>query len=979
MKKNICFLMISLLMASTVNAQWFVGSKDVDDDTVVRFGVISDTHFENGVGEGAQVKVPRALKNLTSHGPLDAIFDVGDITNNGNPDQYEMLVKCFTNDENFMTRLDRKVFMMATGHDNFNSNGYNNYVKGLAPLNGGMDYPTEQFLDIKGYPFITISQRNQSLEGVTYISSVRKQLETWLAQAAKDYPGKPIFVFTHVAPLNTCYGSWNGEGSWCTGELNSILNNYPQIILFSGHSHFPIGDPRSIHQGVSPKSQRQNYYTVINTGSTTYGEIEPGAVDAGIHPKYYEVVTEGHIVSVKKNGDVLIQRYDTYRDEEIGASNRWLIEAPHDGSKFKYADIRDIHDATEGQTYRTGLPAPEWDSMVTGPSLEFDKNDRTVKVTFPQARDEEYVFRYIITFLNPYGREISTNKLYSYAYLNSETPKEISINLDCSGLPNGTYSVAVEALDAYGNVSEHKITSSFDINEATPLECPQPTASWDFEDPQDLLKNSIEGSDYFLQTGTCSSKSYKLNDITMTTISGPTTGNNAITLKAGDMFKMVTPVKGNITSYTLLWFVRVADVTKYHALLQTYINNDHDANLFINRSGQVGRGGSYGGQVKPNAWHRIVFSVKDKNGIAYLDGSPVAYLNGDEWCIHSGHCLLFADEDGEYTDIDVAQLAYWDKPLSAGEVRALKSQESILQTSTPEINVYDDALSFDVMITSTAYPIFELPDWIHSEDTRPGIGENLKYTFRCDALPQPGTRTGTITVKTEEEGISPLSITVVQTQRENILDTPSAVWEFNDYDDPMYNSVKDSKFSAEPVTTNGRGSVNVFSTIEEAGISMVPGSVVDDQALKIGVNAGLKINHPVNGGINTYTIVYDLLYTDDFWVPLIQTNKTNGNDGDFFIKGQSHNIGLSSWYGGYTYTNTWHRIALVVKDNAPTAYLDGEKTGSTTANSRFEIDPGHFLVFIDEDGEDSEVHLSRIAFWLGDLTENQIKTLGKVK
>ena len=31
------------------------------------FGVISDIHFDNRVGEGAMVKVPKALKNLTSH------------------------------------------------------------------------------------------------------------------------------------------------------------------------------------------------------------------------------------------------------------------------------------------------------------------------------------------------------------------------------------------------------------------------------------------------------------------------------------------------------------------------------------------------------------------------------------------------------------------------------------------------------------------------------------------------------------------------------------------------------------------------------------------------------------------------------------------------------------------------------------------------------------------------------------------------
>ncbi len=979
MKKNICLFLASVLLTCTVKAQWFVGSRDVNDDTVVKFGVISDTHFENNTGEGAMSKVPRALKNLSSHGPLDALFDVGDITNNGDPEQYKMLVSVFGNDDNFMTRVERKVFMMATGHDNFNANGYNNSTKGLAPFNGGKDYPTEQFLDINGYPFITISQRNTSLEGRTYITSVRNQLKAWLEKADKEYPGKPIFVFTHVPPTNTCYGTWNGEGSWCSGELNAILNDYPQIILFAGHSHFPVADPRSIHQGVSPNSSYQNYYTVVNTGSTTYGEIEPGAVDEGIHPSYFANITEGLIVSVKKNGDVLIQRYDTYRDEEIGAANRWLIEAPHDGSRFKYADIRDIQDVSPGQTYRTGLPAPEWDSSVTEPDVVHDIESEALRVTFPQAHDEEYVFRYKISLKSPYGRLIASRHLYSYAYLNSETPKKLSINLDCSGQPDGQYTVVVAALDAYGNASERPLEKKVDVKATSPTESPKPTASWDFEDAKDLLKNSVSGSPYFIQTGTCSSKSYKLQDITMTHISGPASDDKAVTLKAGDMFKMVTPVKGNITSYTLLWYVRVTDATKYHALLQTYNNNDHDANLFINRSGQVGRGANYGGQVKANTWHRIIFSVKDKAGTVYLDGAPVAKMTGDEWCIHNGHCLIFADEDGEYTDIDVAQLTYWDRPLTIGEVKALQHKGSVLETSTPEVEVYDDELSFDLYITSSAYPTFEFPDWIHPQDAPPGIGVNLKYTFRCDPLPKPDTRTGVITVKTDEKDVTPLRINVIQTQREDILGNPSAQWDFNDSDNPLANCVKSSDFTMQPVTTTGRGNVVVRKTLEEAGLSFVPGPEIDQQALKIPKNSGLRINHPMRGSISTYTIVYDMLYTSDSWVPLIQTAKDNGNDGDVFIKGETHNIGLSGWYGGYTRANTWHRIAIVVKDGAPTAYLDGTKTGGTSASSRFVIDPGYFFVFIDEDGEDSEVHLSRISFWLGDLTDGQIKKLGKIE
>lgn len=50
-------------------------------------------------------------------------------------------------------------------------------------------------------------------------------------------------------------------------------------MLFSGHSHFPLGDPRSISQKV---------FTSVNAGTSTYSEIEPDIVDEGIHPAGYD-------------------------------------------------------------------------------------------------------------------------------------------------------------------------------------------------------------------------------------------------------------------------------------------------------------------------------------------------------------------------------------------------------------------------------------------------------------------------------------------------------------------------------------------------------------------------------------------------------------------------------------------------------------------------------------------------------------------
>ena len=669
MKKILSFFFALVLTVSTVQAQWFVGAKDVVDDVVLKFGVISDTHFENNIGDGAKVKVPQALKNLTGHGPFDALFIVGDVTNDGSQIQYDLVTEAFKNDDNFNTYVKQCVFMAGNHDVAFN------FQKGLAPFVEAEEYPLDQYLEIGGFPFIVVSYRESPQEAAA-------QLQKWLEKAAADYPEKPIFVFTHVPPTSTVNGSW----STTIGAYNQILNQYPQVIVFSGHTHYPIGDPRSIHQGVNPESSRANYYTVINTGSTTYAAIESGKVDERTHPRFYENVTEGLIVSVKQNGNVLVQRYDTYRDEEIGADNRWLIEAPHDGSKFKYADIRDAKDATNDQFFRTGLPAPEWADDNQEASTEFDDTKNILSVTFPQAIDEEYIFRYEAKLCNMYGRIVSTKRIYSYAFLNSQAPETLTVDFDCNGLASDQYEVWITAHDAYENVSEN--------------------------------------------------------------------------------FLIV--------------------------LVELQIS---------------------------------------KNGNA-------------------------------------------------------------------------------------------------------------------------------------------------------ILNSAAANWTFNDSENVLKNSVENSGFVMQAAKMNGQGSMpDICTTIEEAGMSIVDGTDDSDMALQIPKNSGIKVTHNQPANITTYTIIFDMMYTSDDWVSLIQTQTGNAGTADLYIDGANHAIGKDGWYGGHCNSNKWHRIAFVVKDGVPTAYLDGEKTGSTGYHLQYVLKPDCFFLFLDEklNGKDSEVIVSNISFWLEALTDGQIANIGKIE
>lgn len=404
-----------------------------------RFAVISDTHFGNSVAEGPMVKVPKALKNLQNCGKkLDAIFICGDLTDWGNPDQYVKFKQVF--DDRSIVPADLPVYVMMGNHDNYADNALKNYLV--------LNQPYHQLIDIKGYPFITTS-----MDGGSWSDYAPEELEALadnLARAAKEYPGKPIFVFTHVPPSNTVYGTWTGEGGWGTNVYDAILKKYPQVVLFAGHSHFPLADPRSIYQET---------YTTINDGSTTYSEVEPGVVNEGIHPAQYGYVTEGCIVNVDKDTNVEVERWDTYGNEEI--LPRWYINAPHDGSQFVYTKAR------------TGGEAPKWaaDSKVEVTKVE----NEGCTVTFPQATDDENVHHYVIELVEK-DEVLATHSIFSGYYLNSRAPKSFTVRME--GIPNGkTMTARVKALDSYKNTSEYLVSEPFTTVKYVPAEdAKMPTA-----------------------------------------------------------------------------------------------------------------------------------------------------------------------------------------------------------------------------------------------------------------------------------------------------------------------------------------------------------------------------------------------------------------------------------------------------------------------------------------------------------------------
>ncbi|GHT49454.1 hypothetical protein AGMMS49982_02960 [Bacteroidia bacterium] len=385
---------------------------------------MSDIHFGGGA---STERVGKALQNLLSNGSLDAVFVVGDLTDGSTAAQYDELLAVFNNPAN--VPADLPVYYMMGNHDNISADGKDNYLSKL-------QQPMNQYIEIKDYPFITLSMAGT--EENDFDAETQTFLSTHLASAAQKYPDKPIFVFVHIPPQNTCHGSSATEG-WGTPVFLPALNKYPQAIVFSGHSHCAIGEPRSIHQGK---------FTAVNDGGTYYASIEEGTPDVGIYPENNDKVLEGIIVSVLSNGNVEMERRDTRRNEEI--LPRWTVEAPHDGSRFTYKD-------------RNGLPAPTFDADAT---LATTAGDESCTVTFPQAKDNDVVHHYLIEILDG-NSVVSSFRKFSQFYLNSEMPPTLTTTI--SGLPTGKTLVAqVTAIDSYNNRSKPLQGEPFSLTPSAP-------------------------------------------------------------------------------------------------------------------------------------------------------------------------------------------------------------------------------------------------------------------------------------------------------------------------------------------------------------------------------------------------------------------------------------------------------------------------------------------------------------------------------
>lgn len=281
---------------------------------------------------------------------------------------------------------------------------------------------------VKGYHFLVMSPENETTHGY-YSDKQINWLKEEMAKAQKDDPEKPIFVFLHQHIKDTVYGSqeWGTKDS---AKINEVLKQYPQVITFSGHSHYPLDDPRSIHQ---------KDFTSVGTSSVSYMEVEGGKVQGNI-PSESRALSQGLLVEVDDK-EVTINRRDFHTNSWTGEP--WKIKLPSKKDTFTYVEDRDKERPHFAKDAKLAV------SNVT---------ENAATVTFMQALDNLLVHSYRVQARDKQTGEIK-NKLLAFSeFYRDPVPKELTFTL--AGLDGGkTYTLEVVAIDSFGNESVQPLTA----------------------------------------------------------------------------------------------------------------------------------------------------------------------------------------------------------------------------------------------------------------------------------------------------------------------------------------------------------------------------------------------------------------------------------------------------------------------------------------------------------------------------------------
>ncbi|MBR4750770.1 MAG: metallophosphoesterase [Thermoguttaceae bacterium] len=411
-------------------AKYEAGSES--KEVVLRFTAFSDTHLKKNADCVEADRLKRALEFMYAYSreqkykTVDGMLVAGDFSDNGLDEELFLFKKIV--DEGLKPETT-SIFCM--GNHEFHKGTKKRWEEIF-------DRPSNKTYEVKGFKFVGLSpevgvRRNGGTHEGDYLYAL-EWFENEIKKACEADPEKPVFAFHHYHVTPTVYGS-RGEDDWGIKDLYETLQRYPRVVDFSGHSHYPINDPRSAWQGC---------FTAFGTGTLSYFEMGGEGGRYSKFPPGFQRAAQLYVVEVHSDNSVVLKPYDLITNSFFDLV--YVVDKPGDVDNYVYTDKR----------YQTSAK-PVWAGGAKASVVNCEPSE--VGLTFPQATCPDVVHSYRVDL----ARRIDDNwekrpsQYFWSEYYFNDCPKEMRadlINLE----QNAKYKLEITALNPFFKESEQKLT-----------------------------------------------------------------------------------------------------------------------------------------------------------------------------------------------------------------------------------------------------------------------------------------------------------------------------------------------------------------------------------------------------------------------------------------------------------------------------------------------------------------------------------------
>ena len=278
---------IGSCLAASASAGCSTVKRIVSSKPIAKIGVLSDIHLKVPGDEDTFLK---ALEYFRDNG-ADGVLVAGDISDTGKISELKRAAdawfKIFPNGKAPDGRKVEQLFILGN-HDRWGWRGglkeeqLNDPAILADALGASYESIKKAWEDCFHEEYSPIWMKN--VNGIAVIGAHwglcddhGKLMEKFFAENGKRLNPQLPFIYTqHDHPKNTCMGAW----AWGhdNGTATRVLSQYPNAVVFSGHSHYSLTDERSVWQGEftsintsSLKYSSKDYACRENVGSNSYG------------------------------------------------------------------------------------------------------------------------------------------------------------------------------------------------------------------------------------------------------------------------------------------------------------------------------------------------------------------------------------------------------------------------------------------------------------------------------------------------------------------------------------------------------------------------------------------------------------------------------------------------------------------------------------------------------------------------------------